>query len=904
VATRKVEVAIVGDASSMVRAFRQADTAASGFGKRGSKLGAVGMGLLAGGAAGLTVAVGQGLVSAFKTGINEFSEAQKVSAQTAAALKSTGGAAGVTQKHIESMAGALQKQTGLQDDAIQSSQNLLLTFTKISNAGPDKIFDRATRATLDLSVALGKDMGSSAMMVGKALNDPVKGVTALGRAGVQFTASQKATITSLVETGRVADAQKMILRELETQVGGSARAFGETTPGQVEKAKRAFEDLTQGAVTAIAPLAAAVLPGLTAAINGTVSFFETNWPRLQAIAMQVWNWFSVNLLPTFREIGTGIASIVVSIVGIFRTYWPQIMSVVGPYVRAFGGLVKSTLTTIANVVKLVASILRGDFGGAWQAIKGIASSAVSGIASLMKNIPQALWNAATGLLKAAVDLGKKVVQKIAEGIGSAPGLIKQGLSRLFGLAGDAGAVNPYISQITGAGAKVPEAVAKGITGGKGKVSQGMSSMIGGAAADAKGSAGGKAQPVGSALSNGIAQGVRDAGPNVGGAIGDVIRQGIQQAKQENGIKSPSERTAAVLGGPLSQGIAEGIKREQAKPKAALVKVVNAAMKAAVASAKSNVVSLAGSFASMFSQASTAGQFGTISQKESQLAADQQVRQKQALEDAITAAQDEERAKQAAIATAEDRTAAEKEYNDAVKATADARTALSDFNRQKEIDDLRAIAEADRTRNEEAVNNLAARFAAGQISAAQFSTELDALIGGEKGGALGDAFALQFSLALDAIKRQITEISKIGGADAVAGSGAQVERPREAWDQAVENVKRSLESQWDGNSDAWKKNNKKVPWVTNKLNAWKRANAAKYGIALAKGGITTGPTNALIGEAGREAVIPLEGTRARRMLRSTGIGGPSVNLTFNGVLDAKDAARMLRPELDRLVRLAV
>jgi hypothetical protein len=901
VATRKVEVAIVGDASSMVRAFRQADTAASGFGKRGSKLGAVGMGLLAGGAAGLTVAVGQGLVSAFKTGISEFSEAQKVSAQTAAALKSTGGAAGVTQKHIESMAGALQKQTGLQDDAIQSSQNLLLTFTKISNSGPDKIFDRATRATLDLSVALGKDMGSSAMMVGKALNDPVKGVSALGRAGVQFTSSQKETIKSLVETGRVADAQKMILRELETQVGGSARAFGETTPGQVAKAQRAFEDLTQGAVTAIAPLAAAVLPGLTAAINGTVSFFETNWPRLQAIAMQVWNWFSVNLLPTFREIGTGIASIVVSIVGIFRTYWPQIMSVVGPYVRAFGGLVKSTLTTIANVVKLVASILRGDFGGAWQAIKGIASSAVSGIASLMKNIPQALWNAATGLLKAAVDLGKKVVKKIAEGIASAPGLIKQGLSSLFGLAGDPNAIPRSVQQL---GAGIPKDVAQGITDGKGKVAKGMSLMLGGASTDAKGTAGGKAKPVGSAISQGIAQGVRDAGPNVGGAIGDVIRQGIQQAKQENGIKSPSEKFATQVGGPISQGIAEGIKREQAKPKTALVKVVNAAMKAAVASAKSNVVSLAGSFASMFSQASTAGQFGTISQKESQLAADQQARQKTALEGAVTAAEAEEAAKLAAKATAEDQVAAERDYQDAIKATADARIALSDFNRQKEIDDLRAIAEADRTRNEEAVNNLAARFAAGQISAAQFSTELDALIGGEKGGALGDAFALQFSLALDAIRRQITAISKIGGADDVKGAGAQVERPREAWDQAVENVKRSLESQWDGNSDAWKKNNKKVPWVTNKLNAWKRANAAKYGIALAKGGITTGPTNALIGEAGREAVIPLEGTRARRMLRSTGIGGPSVNLTFNGVLDAKDAARMLRPELDRLVRLAV
>ena len=898
-ATRKVEVAIVGDASGVSRAFRQAEGAAGRFGK-GGKLGSVGMGLLAGAAAGATVAIGQGLVSAFRTGITEFSEAQKVSAQTAAALKSTGGAAGVTQKHIEDMASSLQKQTGLQDDAIQSSQNLLLTFTKISNAGPDKIFDRATRATADLSVALGKDMNSSAMMVGKALNDPIKGVTALGRAGVQFTASQKATIKSLVDTGNVAGAQKMILKELETQVGGSAKAFGETTPGQIEKAKRSFEDLTQGVVTAVAPLAAAVLPGLTAAINGVTSFFQANWPKIQAVAQQVWAWFSANLLPTFQSIGSSIGSIVVSIVGIFRQYWPQIMSVVGPIVSSFGGLVKSTLQTVANVLKLVSSILRGDFSGAWQAIKGIGQSVLSGIVSIIKGVPQALWNAAKGILTAALNLGKQVVQKIAEGIGSTPGLIKQGLSRLFGLAGDAGAVNPYISQITGAGAKVPEAVAKGITQGKGKVSQGMSSMIGGAAGAAKGSAPGQGQPVGSAISQGIAQGVRDSGASVGGAIRDIVRQGIEAGRQEIQSKSPSKVAADKLGAPLSTGTAKGIKSQQQTVTSALVGV----MQKAVASAKTNVMSLAGGLASMFGQASTAGQFGRISQLEAGLSKDQRDRQEQSLKDAITTAEAEQAAKLAAIAGAEDRAAAQKEYDDAVRASADARIALSDFNRQKEIEDLRAIAEADKTRNEEAITNLAARFAAGKISAEQFNTELDALIGGEGGASLGDAFALQFSLALGAIKAQIAEIMKIAGSDTVIGAGTDVERPIQTWAEALKTVRQSLESQWDKKGDAWKKDNPKNPWVTTRLNAWKKKNAKLYGVALAKGGITTGPTNALIGEAGREAVLPLEGPRARKMLRATGIGGTSVNLTFNGVLNAKDAARMLRPELDRLVRLAV
>lgn len=900
---RKVEVAIVGDASGVSRAFRQGEQAASSFGRRGGKLGAVGMGMLAGAAAGVTVAVGQGLVSAFRTGISEFAEAEKMSAQTAAAIKSTGGAAGVTVGHIENMASALQRQTGLQDDAIQGAQNLLLTFTQISNRGPDKIFDRATRATADLSVALGKDMSGSAMMVGKALNDPVRGVTALGRAGVQFSASQRETIKQLVETGRTADAQKMILKELETQVGGSAKAFGETTPGQVAKAQRAFEDMTQGIVTAAAPLAAAVLPGLTAAINGVTSFFQANWPKIQAVAQSVWAWFSANLLPTFRSIGTSIGQIVVAIVGIFRTYWPQIVSVVGPIVRMFGGIVKSTFATIESVLKVISGLLRGDFRAAWDGLKGIGSAVLSGIVSIIRGVPVALWNAAKGILSAALRLGKEVVTKIAEGIGSMPGLIKQGLSRLFGLAGDAGAINPYLSQITGAGAKVPEAVAKGINSGKGKVSTAFSSMTGGAANNAKGSAGTQANSLGSSLGQGIASGIRSQGPQISGAIRQVIRDGISAGQDEQQSKSPSRVADQKLGAPISQGMAQGIQREQAKPKAAIVKVVNATMKAAVASAKSNAISMAGSLASMFAQARTAGDSGRLAGLEGSLAADQATRQEEALKRAKLEAEAEENAKLAAKAGAENATVAEKEYQDAKQARLDAEAQLSDFYRQREIENLRNDITTRQGQYETDINNLAAQFGRGEISAQQFSDSLTALIGGERGAALGSAFSLQFELALEGLKKQLKEIQAIGGSQGVGASGPGTENPMETWRQAIENVRRSLESQWDGMGEAWKKSNPKAKWVNNKLNAWKRNAAPRYGVALAKGGIVTKATMALMGEAGSEAVLPLEGPRAKRMLRGSGMGGTVVNLTFNGVLDAREAARVLQPELNRLVQAA-
>lgn len=153
------------------------------------------------------------------------------------------------------MSESLMKLSGIDDEAIQSGQNLLLTFTKIRNetGKGNNIFDQATLAMTNLSVAMGKDLSSSAILVGKALNDPVKGVGALSRAGVQFTASQKDTIKALVDSGNVMGAQKMILKELETQFGGSAKAAGQTLPGQLNILKETFRNVAAGLVTTFIP---------------------------------------------------------------------------------------------------------------------------------------------------------------------------------------------------------------------------------------------------------------------------------------------------------------------------------------------------------------------------------------------------------------------------------------------------------------------------------------------------------------------------------------------------------------------------------------------------------------------------------------------------------------------------
>lgn len=169
----------------------------------------------------------------------ESMEAQKQAAQLNAVLKSTGGIAGVTAGDIDKMASSLQRTTVFGDDAVKSAANLLLTFTNIRG----EVFKNTLPAITDLATAMGSDLNSAAIQVGKALNDPIQGVSALQKVGVSFSESQKAVIKNLVETNRLADAQGIILKELNVQFGGSAQAARDTLGGALAALSNSWGDL-------------------------------------------------------------------------------------------------------------------------------------------------------------------------------------------------------------------------------------------------------------------------------------------------------------------------------------------------------------------------------------------------------------------------------------------------------------------------------------------------------------------------------------------------------------------------------------------------------------------------------------------------------------------------------------
>lgn len=167
-------------------------------------------------------------------------ESAAADAQLLAVLDSTKGAAGLTADELDRMANSFQKTTMFTDEQVKQGESLLLTFT---NIGKD-VFPGATQAILDMSTAMDQDVKSSAIQLGKALNDPVAGLSALSRVGVTFSDSQKEMIESMVATGDIAGAQKIILGELNKEFGGSAEA-ARIAAGGVQDAVVAYGDLQE-----------------------------------------------------------------------------------------------------------------------------------------------------------------------------------------------------------------------------------------------------------------------------------------------------------------------------------------------------------------------------------------------------------------------------------------------------------------------------------------------------------------------------------------------------------------------------------------------------------------------------------------------------------------------------------
>jgi hypothetical protein len=215
---------------------------------------------------GLERAVSSGigaLTSAFHEGVASAEKLQTVQAQTAVAIRSTGGAAGLTAQDIRDLALHFEDISAVVDDkVIQSAENLLLTFTNIRK----NAFAPTIQAALDINQRLGggeEGLQSVMLRLGRAMNDPAKGLALLARSGISLDAATVKQILSLQKQNKLFDAQTLLLDAISKRYGGSFAASADTAAGRAARLHDALDDLRITFASAILPGIENVQAGLT-----------------------------------------------------------------------------------------------------------------------------------------------------------------------------------------------------------------------------------------------------------------------------------------------------------------------------------------------------------------------------------------------------------------------------------------------------------------------------------------------------------------------------------------------------------------------------------------------------------------------------------------------------------------
>lgn len=443
------------------------DQASGVFGKIGGALGGVGKAVL-GIAAGGVVAGLAGLGAGLGVAMSEAMEGQEAVAQLDAVIKSTGGSAGVTRDMALGLADSLQGVTRFSDDAVLAGENMLLTFT---NIGSD-VFPEATKTLADMATATGQDLAGSAVQLGKALNDPIAGISALSRVGVTFTDQQKEMIKGMVEAGDVAGAQKVILAELSKEFGGSAEAAGATFSGQLDILKNSLLNVAETAGTSLIPIlttglqsitpvitqlatdlaaflqsegfkkflsdvAAFIADPLIPSINQLIQWLQVNLPPAIAFVVQVWNsvlkpalewlwnflqtyifpalatfgaWLTVNIPAFLNTLKTLWDNNFLGIKTIFDTFMKNIRLLWKAFELLFKGDFEGFGKTLRTVFDNTVKLVQELVQKGWDALKKIDWKQL-GI-DMIKGIENGIISATDWVIKACENLAKAVLKAI------------------------------------------------------------------------------------------------------------------------------------------------------------------------------------------------------------------------------------------------------------------------------------------------------------------------------------------------------------------------------------------------------------------------------------------------------------------------------------------------------------
>jgi phenylpyruvate tautomerase PptA (4-oxalocrotonate tautomerase family) len=199
------------------------------------------------------------------SGIKSYAELERKILRTESIIKATGNAAQLSSKQLVDLANRLDLATLNDRDAILDAINAMQTFRAVSG----DVFTRSIELSVDLAEVLGTDLRSQVVQLGKALEDPITGLTALRRVGVSFTEQQKEQIKTLVASGEALKAQGIILDTISKQVGGAAEGAAGGLAGKVDTLSFRWREFKESLASS-----EAVISSIGGALDGLAKTLE------------------------------------------------------------------------------------------------------------------------------------------------------------------------------------------------------------------------------------------------------------------------------------------------------------------------------------------------------------------------------------------------------------------------------------------------------------------------------------------------------------------------------------------------------------------------------------------------------------------------------------------------------
>lgn len=338
-------------------------------------------------------------------GIKDAGDYNQVARVTANVIQTTGGAANISAAGISKLAGAMSSATGVSKDLIQHGANVMLTFTGVKNAvgAGNDIFNQGTKAALDMSRALGTDMQGATIQVGKALNDPIKGVTALQRVGVSFTAQQKDQISEMVKSGHTMDAQKLILNELGKEFGGTALAMSSTGA----RLKVTMQQVGINIGQAFLPWIGLAKTGMLEVAKHAVSLTEPLKNLSQNGANFAKEKFGELHTALMKQGGAWdqVKEIIQQVLPIFQ----QVTTMTNPVMLIFKAI-QPILPQVMEMIKQVASILLNGLMAAFRALQPAIPPLVAALTQIVQILSAGLMDIIKALLPVFPVLANVIAQ--------------------------------------------------------------------------------------------------------------------------------------------------------------------------------------------------------------------------------------------------------------------------------------------------------------------------------------------------------------------------------------------------------------------------------------------------------------------------------------------------------------